>query len=92
MNRKMIRDEVLKALKGIAPELEIEQLRPDRSLREEVDLDSMDWLRFIEAIDRRLGMTIPESDYQHVDTLDKLITYLEQTGRSSTPEPSTHKG
>ncbi|XVN15626.1 acyl carrier protein [Pseudomonas corrugata] len=88
----MIRDEVLKALKGIAPELEIEQLRPDRSLREEVDLDSMDWLRFIEAIDRRLGMAIPEPDYQHVETLDKLITYLEQTGRSSTLEPSTPKG
>lgn len=92
MNRQMIRDEVLKALKGIAPELEIEQLRPDRSLREEVDLDSMDWLRFIEALDRSLGMAIPESDYQHVDTLDKLITYLEQTARSSTPESSTRKG
>lgn len=80
MNPQMIRDEVLKALKGIAPELEIEQLRPDRSLREEVDLDSMDWLRFIEALNRSLGIAIAESDYQHVDTLDKLIIYLGQKG------------
>lgn len=80
MNPNMIRDEVWKALKGIAPELEIEQLRPDRSLREEVDLDSMDWLRFIEALNRGLGIAIPESDYQQVDTLDKLITYLGKKG------------
>ena len=83
MNPQMIREEVLKALKGIAPELEIEQLRSDRSLREEVDLDSMDWLRFIEALNRRLGIAIAESDYQYVDTLDKLITYLEQKSNSA---------
>jgi acyl carrier protein len=78
MDRQMIRNEVLSALKGIAPELETELLRADRSLREEVDLDSMDWLRFIEALNRRLGIAIAESDYQYVDTLDTLITYLEQ--------------
>ncbi|BFT63185.1 phosphopantetheine-binding protein [Pseudomonas moorei] len=78
MDRQMIRNEVLSALKGIAPELETELLRADRSLREEVDLDSMDWLRFIEALNRRLGIAIAESDYQHVDTLDTLISYLEQ--------------
>jgi acyl carrier protein len=38
----------------------------------------MDWLRFIEALNRRLGIAIAESDYQHVDTLDTLISYLEQ--------------
>lgn len=81
MDRQMIRNEVLSALKGIAPELETEQLRADRSLREEVDLDSMDWLRFIEALNRRLGIAIAESDYQHVDTLEKLITYLEQKSK-----------
>jgi acyl carrier protein len=78
MDRQMIRNEVLSALKGIAPELETELLRADRSLREEVDLDSMDWLRFIEALNRRLGIAIAESDYQRVDTLDTLISYLEQ--------------
>lgn len=78
MDRQMIRNEVLSALKGIAPELETELLRADRSLREEVDLDSMDWFRFIESLNRRLGIAIAESDYQYVDTLDTLITYLEQ--------------
>ncbi|MFJ2690526.1 acyl carrier protein [Pseudomonas sp. NPDC087336] len=92
MNRQMIRDEVLKALKCIAPELEIEQLRSDRSLREEVDLDSMDWLRFIEALNRSLGIAIAESDYQRVDTLDKLITYLGQRGNPAKPSLRSARG
>jgi acyl carrier protein len=78
MNSQVIRDEVLRALKGIAPEVEGDQLHADRLLREEVDLDSMDWLRFIEALNRSLGIAIPESDYREVETLGKLIAYLER--------------
>jgi len=78
MNSQVIRDEVLRALKGIAPEVEGDQLKADRLLREEVDLDSMDWLRFIEALNRSLGIAIPETDYREVDTLDKLVAYLER--------------
>ncbi|QLL10736.1 acyl carrier protein [Pseudomonas chlororaphis] len=89
MNRQMIRNEVLSALKSIAPEFEAGQLLPDRPLREEVDLDSMDWLRFIEALNRSLGVAIAETDYQHVDTLDKLIDYLGHKIKPCADEPST---
>lgn len=78
MNSQVIRNEVLRALKSIAPEVEGDQLHADRLLREEVDLDSMDWLRFIEALNRSLGIAIPESDYREVETLGKLIAYLER--------------
>lgn len=83
MDRQLISSEVLNALKGIAPELEVEHLRSDRSLREEVDLDSMDWLRFIEALNKRVGIVIPEADYQQVQTLDTLVDYLLQKGTTS---------
>ena len=83
MDRQLISSEVLNALKGIAPELEVEHLRGDRSLREEVDLDSMDWLRFIEALNKRVGIAIPEADYQQVQTLDTLVDYLLQKGTTS---------
>lgn len=76
MNSQAIRSEVLRALKGIAPEVDIEHLHTERLLREEVDLDSMDWLRFIESLNRSLGVAIPEADYREVDSLDKLIAYL----------------
>jgi acyl carrier protein len=85
MNSQVIRNEVFRALKGIAPEVEVEQLHTDRLLREEVDLDSMDWLRFIEALNRSLGVAIPEADYREVETLDKLIAYLgRQPGADAT--------
>ncbi|CAN7478394.1 MULTISPECIES: acyl carrier protein [Pseudomonas] len=89
MNSQVLRNEVLRALKGIAPEVEVEQLHTDRLLREEVDLDSMDWLRFIEALNRSLGVAIPEADYRQVDTLDKLIAYLGQRRQSSADGPSS---
>lgn len=87
MKSQEIRNQVLRALKGIAPELEVEQLCSDRLLREEVDLDSMDWLRFIETLNRSLGIAIPEADYREVDTLDKLIAYLMQRSLPDTYAP-----
>ncbi|GGU72577.1 hypothetical protein GCM10009504_32460 [Pseudomonas laurentiana] len=87
MDRQLISSQVLSALKGIAPELDVECLRGDRSLREEVDLDSMDWLRFIEALNKRVGIAIPEADYQQVQTLDTLVDYLLQKGTTSADPP-----
>ncbi len=78
MDQQQIRREVLAALKGIAPEVDAEHLRGDRPLRDEVDLDSMDWLRFISALHQRLGVNIPEADYQRLRSLDALLAYLAQ--------------
>jgi acyl carrier protein len=78
MDDAQLRREVLKALQGIAPEVEPNILRGDRLLRDEVDLDSMDWLRFLAALHQRLGVNIPEADYQQLTTLDVLVAYLQQ--------------
>jgi len=76
MDEARIRREVLEALRGIAPELEPDSLRGDRPLRDEVDLDSMDWLRFLAALRQRLGVNIPEADYRLLGSLDALLDYL----------------
>lgn len=73
-----LRQQVLEVLQGIAPEIEPATLRGDRPLRDEVDLDSMDWLRFLAALHRRLGVNIPETDYQKLTSLDALLDYLQQ--------------
>ncbi|ATE78668.1 MULTISPECIES: acyl carrier protein [Pseudomonas] len=88
MDPLSVRNQVLNALKSIAPEVDPEQLPADRPLREEVDLDSMDWLRLIEALNRSLGVVIPEIDYQQVDTLDKLVAYLMQKKKTGGQAPS----
>ncbi|WP_349573495.1 acyl carrier protein [Azotobacter salinestris] len=78
MDEAVIRRQVLEALQGVAPEVDPATLRGDRPLRDEVDLDSMDWLRFLAALHQRLGVNIPEADYQRLGSLDALLAYLAQ--------------
>ncbi len=77
MDRDQIRTAVLACLKTIAPELEESEIRPDRPLRDQVDLDSMDWLNFLVALHQRLGIDIPETDYGKLSTWDAILSYLE---------------
>lgn len=77
MNNADIRDIVLSTLREIAPEVEVETLRANRPLRREVDLDSMDWLRFLIALHQKLKVEIPESDYARLVTLDDVVAYLD---------------
>ena len=71
-----LRATVLAALCRIAPEVAPAELRPDVPLRDQVDLDSMDWLNFLVALHGRLGVDIPEADYRKLVTLDDLLAYL----------------
>ena len=76
MKPNEIRSLVLAELTRIAPELEEGELKPDRPLRDQVDLDSMDWLNFLVALHERFKVEIPESDYQRRGTLDEIAAYL----------------
>jgi acyl carrier protein len=76
MNPDEIRNTVLAELKRIAPEVEAGELGPARPLREQVDLDSMDWLNFLVALHQRLEVEIPEADYAKLGTLDQIVAYL----------------
>ena len=76
MSEKDVRAAVIGVLKSIAPELEEAELRPDRLLRDQIDLDSMDWLNVIVALHERLGVDIPESDYAKLTTLDAVVAYI----------------
>lgn len=71
-----LRANVIAILRTIAPEVEEGELRDDRPLRQQVDLDSMDWLNFLIALHQRLQVHIPEADYGRLVTLDDLLAYL----------------
>ena len=76
MDKATIRQQVLAELRRIAPELEEGELKEDRLLRDQVDLDSMDWLNFLVALHERTGKEIPEADYAKLDTLAAIVDYL----------------
>ena len=76
MNDEELRAAVIATLKTIAPEVEEGDLRPDRPLRNQVDLDSMDWLNFLIGLHEKLKVDIPEADYAKLVTLGDVLDYL----------------
>lgn len=76
MEEKELRAAVIATLKTIAPEVEEGDLRPDRPLRNQVDLDSMDWLNFLIGLHEKLKVDIPEADYARLVTLGDVLDYL----------------
>ena len=81
MNQDEVRKQVLAELMRIAPELEEGEVVPGKLLREQVDLDSMDWLNFLVALHERFKVEIPESDYAKLGTLDQVTAYLQAKAR-----------
>ncbi len=76
MTPEALKSQVLEILTTIAPELDAGGLRADQPLRNQVDLDSMDWLNFLVALHERLKVDIREADYGKLATLDDLLAYL----------------
>lgn len=78
MNDTEIRNTIMKAVLEIAPEAEFETLDPDDGLREQLDLDSMDFLNVVIGLHEALGIDIPEADYPKLFTLNSAIDYLRE--------------
>ncbi len=76
MTRDEIKAVVLRVLGQIAPEADLSQLKPDRRLRDQLDIDSMDLLNFVIGVHKELKVEIPEADYPKLATLDGCLNYL----------------
>lgn len=76
MTNDEIKSLLVDELTNIAPELEGEAIDPEVDLREEFDIDSMDFLNFIIAVHQILDVDIPEIDYPKLATLNGAVAYL----------------
>jgi len=80
MTPKLTRDEitttVLRALGEIAPEADLAAIKPDVSFRDQLDIDSMDFLNFVIAVHEALHVEIPEADYPRMSSLNGCVEYL----------------
>ena len=76
MNPQEIRQSVLEALSDVAPEADPATIRTDLSLRDQLDIDSMDSLNFLIAVHEQLAVDIPEADWARLHSLDDLVGYL----------------
>lgn len=80
MNRPLTPDEirqtVLRLLVEIAPEADPTALKPGVSIRDQLDIDSMDFLNFVIMIHKTFGVEIPEADYPKYGTLNSCVEQL----------------
>lgn len=60
----------------IAPEIDIDSIDRDADLRDEFDIDSIDFLNLITALSKHFGTEMPDSDYDQMGTFDALLSYL----------------
>jgi acyl carrier protein len=77
MTNDDIRATILDILSDIAPDEDLSQLRGDVPLREQMQLDSMDFLDIVMELRKRYRVQIPEEDYMHLRSMNSTVEYLE---------------
>ncbi len=78
MSDDRLRTLILQALAEVAPEADLDRLDPDHLFRDQIELDSMDYINFVAALGRASGVAIPEGDYYRLATVNGGIRYLQQ--------------
>ena len=77
MTRDEIKDVILEIIADIDEEADFAQLDADAPLRDQLDLDSMDFLDIVMELRKRYKMQIPEEEYPQLATLTSCVNYLE---------------
>lgn len=67
---------VMDALRAVAPEADLSALAPDRPFRDQLEMDSVDFLNFVLKVERALNISVPDLDYPQLTTLDGCRAYL----------------
>lgn len=80
MTEAGIREAVLRALSNVAPEVDFDSIDPAKDLRDQIDIDSVDFLNFVIGLHKELNIEIPDADVAKLSTLDGCVNYL--TARS----------
>jgi acyl carrier protein len=71
-----IREAVLNILEDITPDEDLTQLKDDVPFREQLELDSMDFLDIVMELRKRYRIQIPEDEYKNLVTMDSTVKYL----------------
>ena len=77
MTRNEINDVILEIIQDIDEDAEIGTIKADVPLRDQLDLDSMDFLDIVMELRKRYQLQIPEADYPELASLESCVNYLE---------------
>jgi acyl carrier protein len=76
MTKEQIKSILVEIVAEIIPDEDLTNLKDDIPIREQVELDSMDFLDIVMELRKRYGIEVPEDDYIHLATLDSTVAYL----------------
>ena len=77
MKAEEIRAMILEVIHEIVPDEDLSNLKGDIRIRDQIEMDSMDFLDVIMELRKRYGIIVPEDDYMELSTLDSSVKYLE---------------
>jgi len=77
MTRDNIRQAILDIIKDIAPDENLSTIKDEVRLRDQLDLDSMDFLDIVMELRKRYGVEVPEAEYMQLASLESSVNYLE---------------
>ncbi|MFT6107494.1 MAG: acyl carrier protein [Planctomycetota bacterium] len=76
MNKEEVKNAVKDIIETIAPDEDIAGLNDHDLLRDQIELDSMDFLDIVMELRKRYGVQVPEDDYKELGSLDSCAKYL----------------
>ncbi len=76
MTEDQVKDIILEIIAEIAPDEDLSDVKPDVRLRDQLDLDSMDFLDIVMELRKQHGIEVPEADYPELASLDSCAAYL----------------
>ncbi len=84
MTGEEVKDLILEIIEDIDDEADFDSLNPEEPLRDQLDLDSMDFLDIVMELRKRHQLQIPEEDYPRLATLNSCVEYLEPLLKDAT--------
>ena len=76
MTDQEVRQAVLDIIEIVAPDADVSDLKGDVGLRDQLELDSMDFLDIVMELRKRYKIEVPKEDYPELASLDSCVAYL----------------
>jgi acyl carrier protein len=78
MTNDQIKQVIIEQILEIAPDVNEDDIIPDKNIQRSLEIDSFDFLKILTALSEIVGVEVPESDYASVDTLEHMTDYFVQ--------------
>ena len=76
MTREQVRQAILNIIADIAPDEDLGSIKDEEKLRDQFDLDSMDFLDIVMELRKRFNLEVPEKDYQELVSMASSVEHL----------------